>query len=72
MKSPWGSRGELCKTFGWTYDYLLWGISWINVNMMTVDAARLDTTGTETLNGEPVTRVELRSKDDIKKFINGE
>jgi len=71
MRSPWGSRGEICKAFGWTYDYLLWGISWINVNMMTVDSARIDT-GSENENGEPVRHIKLKTKEDIMKFINGD
>jgi len=68
MKSPWGTRGELCKAYGWTYDYLLWGISWINVNMMSADAARMET---DSLDSEPVNKIELRTKEDIKQFITG-
>ena len=51
LNSPWGSRGELCKNFGWTYDYLLWGISWLNVQLMVADAARIKDLDTEN-NGE--------------------
>ena len=61
MKSPWGNRGEICKTFGWTYEYLLWGISWLNVNMMMADAARLDTTEQEPVQ-ENVVEVKLKTK----------
>lgn len=70
MKSPWGNRGEICKTFGWTYEYLLWGISWLNVNMMMADAARMDTG--QKLEQENVVEVKLRTKDDLKKFISGD
>lgn len=70
MKSPWGNRGEICKTFGWTYEYLLWGISWLNVNMMMADAARMDTE--QELEQENVEEVKLRTKDDLKKFISGD
>lgn len=70
MKSPWGNRGEICKTFGWTYEYLLWGISWLNVNMMMADAARMDTE--QKLEQENVEEVKLRTKDDLKKFISGD
>ena len=34
LNSPWGNRGEIIKSFGWTYDYLLWGISWLNVHVI--------------------------------------
>lgn len=71
MKSPWGNRGEICKTFGWTYEYLLWGISWLNVNMMMADAARLDTTEQEPVQ-ENVVEVKLKTKEDLRKFITGD
>lgn len=71
MKSPWGNRGEICKTFGWTYEYLLWGINWLNVNMMMADAARLDTTEQEPVQ-ENVVEVKLKTKEDLRKFITGD
>ena len=58
LNSPWGSRGELCKNFGWTYDYLLWGISWLNVQLMVADAARikdLDTDNNGVIDTETIT-----------------
>lgn len=27
----------MCTQTGWTLDYVLWGISWINLQMMIVD-----------------------------------
>ncbi len=73
MHSPWGNRGEICKTYGWTYDYLLWGISWLNVTMMMADAARIDIDANKRdENGEEIVEVKLKTKDDIKKFISGE
>ena len=71
MKSPWGNRGEICKTPGWTYEHLLWGISWLNVNMMMADAARLDTTEQEPVQ-ENVVEVKLKTKEDLRKFITGD
>jgi len=38
LKSPYGSRGSICAHFGWTYDYLLWGIPWPIVQRMLIDA----------------------------------
>ena len=79
LNSPWGSRGELCKNFGWTYDYLLWGISWLNVQLMVADAARikdLDTenneeSGSDEAGGGKVEHRELKTKEDIKNYIKG-
>lgn len=72
MNSAWGSRAEILKNFGWTYDYLLWGISWLNVSLMLADGARYESEDDNSLNGEPVTKIQLKSKADIKKFINGD
>lgn len=69
MQSPWGSRGELCKTYGWSYDYLLWGITWLNVQLMVADAARLKDEDKET--DKKVERRELKTKEDIKNYIKG-
>ena len=37
LNSPWGTRASICAHFSWTYDYLLWGISWLNVQMFLSD-----------------------------------
>lgn len=67
LNSAWGNRGEICKNYGWTLDYLQWQISWVNVQMILADAARcLDEDEVEEQN---VTTNELKSKDDIKNFI---
>lgn len=72
MRSPWGNRGEICKTYGWTYDYLLWHISWVNVQMMLADAARMrDDDNEDGGDGKPVVHRELSTKEDIKKYIKG-
>lgn len=68
MQSPWGYRGEICKAFGWTYEYLLWGISWLNVNMMMADAARIDTDDIGKSQDDMV-KIELKTKDDLRKFF---
>ena len=70
MNSTWGNRAEILKYFGWTYDYLLWGINWVNVTLMLADGARYESP--DGVAGEPVTKIQLKSKQDIKKFINGD
>lgn len=55
------------KTYGWSYDYLLWGISWLNVQMMLADALRVDN-NQEGGAGESEA-VKLESKEDIKNFF---
>lgn len=72
MNSTWGNRAEILKYFGWTYDYLLWGINWVNVSLMLADGARFESSDEGTMDGEPVTKVKLTTKEDIKKFITGD
>ena len=73
LNSPWGNRGEIIKSFGWTYDYLLWGISWLNVQIMLTDAARVEQEPEQTDGnkdgGKPP--VQLKTKDDIKNYLKG-
>jgi hypothetical protein len=40
LKSLWGSLWSVCTATGWTLEYLLWQITWINLQMMIVDAVR--------------------------------
>lgn len=73
LNSPWGYRGELLKQFGWTYGYLLWGISWLNVQMMIKDAPRTRERG-EDGGGNPsgdVAMRDLRTKEEIMEYIKG-
>lgn len=57
---------------------MLWGISWLNVQLMVADAARvkdLDTdnngeSGSEAGGGK-VEHRELKTKEDIKNYIKG-
>lgn len=76
LNSPWGYRGEICKTYGWTYDYLLWGISWVNVQLILADAAEVktenpDESGENPGKSEEVIHRKLSSKEDIKNYIKG-
>ena len=56
---------------------MLWGISWLNVQLMVADAARvkdLDTdnngeSGSEEAGGGKVERRELKTKEDIKNYF---
>ena len=55
------------KTYGWSYDYLLWGISWLNVQMILADALRVDNDHKDN-DGESES-VKLERKEDIKNFF---
>lgn len=58
LSSPWGARASICAHFGWTYKYLLWGISWVNVQMFLADLPSFDYDG--------------ESKDTVQKFDSEE
>ncbi|HBG40089.1 MAG TPA: hypothetical protein DDW85_01580 [Porphyromonadaceae bacterium] len=75
MNSPWGYRGGILERFGWTYEYLLWGISWLNVRIMLDDATRSvdDEENDESGKGNsgPVIHRDLKTKEDIMNYVNG-
>lgn len=75
MSSAWGRRAEILKYFGWTYDYLLWGISWLNVSLMLADGARYEAPETGSgLDGEhtgPVIKREIKGKKAIMDYVKG-
>ena len=63
------------RSYGWTYDYLLWGISWLNVQLMIADAPRTkdlpkDENG-NVIDDSKIERHELKTKEDIKNYIKG-
>lgn len=66
LNSPWGQRGEICQHFGWTYDYLLRGIAWINVQLMLADGARMKTGE----KGKPQEPTHRMNNDELKAFFN--
>lgn len=63
-------RGSILKEFGWTYDYLLWGIAWINVRLMIEDQAKIEDTD-ENEAEEPKEVRKLETKEDIMNYIKG-
>lgn len=38
LHSLWGVIMAVTEKTGWTYHYIMWGISWINIRMMLADA----------------------------------
>lgn len=41
MHSPWGIIDQMCEKKGWTLQYVLEGITWANIQMMTADKIHL-------------------------------
>jgi hypothetical protein len=63
------------RSYGWSYDYLLWGISWLNVQLMIADAPRSKDLPTDedgnVIDESKIERHELNTKEDIKNYIKG-
>lgn len=63
------------RSYGWSYDYLLWGISWLNVQLMIADAPRSKDLPTDedgnVIDENKIERHELKTKEDIKNYIKG-
>lgn len=42
MNSVYGSVAQACHHFGWTLDYVLWGIDWRVLGRMLIDFPSVD------------------------------
>ena len=70
LNSPWGQWGEICSHFGWTYDYLLRGIAWINVQLMLADGAKMksiDKDKSESNQSQPAKKMTGK---DLRDYFN--
>ena len=61
LKSPWGVEGAVCSHFHWQRDYLLWGISWVNVQLMLADMPSVDYSDDRVVNTD--------SEEEVAAFI---
>ena len=52
---------------------MLWGISWLNVEIMLHDSARVVDNNSDNPDGDSgeVVKRDLKTKDDIKNYIKG-
>lgn len=63
------------RSFGWCYEYLLWGISWLNISLMIADAPRTKEIPKDEDSNEfdfdAEAPVSLTTKDEIKNYLKG-
>lgn len=65
-----------CQRYGWTMDYVLWGISYVNLNMLFADAITTVYLSEEERNklhsgeGEIINADDPENKDLIRKLIS--
>ncbi|RKU75660.1 hypothetical protein DW945_22160 [Parabacteroides sp. AM44-16] len=67
-------RASICAHFHWTYEYLLWGISWINVQMFIEDfpsakssASSQSETGQD--DAKRVINQTFEKKEDLEAYL---
>lgn len=61
----WGSVFDVVITkYGWTLDYLLWGISFVNVQMLLSDTISFIDEENEIINAD-----DPRNRERIKEMI---
>lgn len=41
-RSIWGQIDAFISRYHWTLEYILWGVSWANIQLMIADALRTD------------------------------
>ena len=62
MHSHWGLNFSIVKETGYTLHYLMWGISWVNLQLMLADAPSYKINGKK----EPTAETEA----DFNKFLD--
>jgi hypothetical protein len=60
MNSPWGVMWNIQKETGWTDEYLLWEIPWINVRMKLADAPHYLYSKIK----------EIKTEDELRDFLD--
>lgn len=65
MRSPYGTRGQILSHFGWTWNYLLWGIKWNVVLRMLIDMPKYKHEEKEEKKGKSLFDL---SKNDLLKM----
>lgn len=65
-----------CQRYGWTMDYVLWGISYVNLNMLFADAITTVYLSEEERkklgrgDGEVINADDPRNRDLIRRMIS--
>lgn len=69
MNSPWGLLAIIAEKTGWTYDYILHGISWINLQLMLADSPKSVKESQSSFDYQ-FDNMEEATQSDINNFIN--
>lgn len=55
----------MANRYHWTYDYILWGISWANLQLMIADALKIDYKQNSTAPRQPFSKIDLNDADSV-------
>lgn len=62
LNSLWGVIGHIADKTGWTWDYILHGVSWINLRLMLADMPKYKNIVRNDV-------IEEATDDDIDEFV---
>ena len=61
---------NILARYHWTYQYLLWQVSWVNVQMMLRDSIQCEfKDGEKGKDNEVIDLSKPQGKDDLKRFL---
>lgn len=63
LNSPWGIEWMIYEKTGWTRHYVMWKVSWINIQMMLADAPRMGKKGKDS-------KQFVKSDKELIEFLN--
>ncbi|MGY3054384.1 hypothetical protein ACVWYG_002591 [Pedobacter sp. UYEF25] len=66
MHSPWGALYPIIEKTGWKLNYILWGVSWINLQLIIADQPAF----TKSKKAGATTVTQIAGKDLASKFFS--
>lgn len=61
LKSPYGQLHSIVTTYHWSLDYIMWGVPWMVIQRMLIDAPRYETAKKEEKKGGSLEEIFKRN-----------
>lgn len=69
-RSLWGGLLDVaCAKYGWTLDYVLWGISYLNLTMMLLDAITVDYDAEPQIDNDIINADDPANRDRLNHVL---
>ncbi len=70
-RSIWGQIDTIAERYKWSLDYILWGVSWANIQLMMADALRTDykSKGESENNSDIPNTIDLNNADAMNRLM---